>query len=153
MINGIHALIYTKDADSLRAFFRDTLKLSYVDAGHGWLIFALPPAELGIHPAEGGLVSRLHLMCDNIEATVKDLTRKGVEFTGPVADMGWGLMTAFKLPGGGEMEIYQPKHPTAVGMASGAATSPKRRPGKAKSAAEKRRAGKRRRKLAKRRKP
>jgi hypothetical protein len=151
MINGLHTIIYTKDADSLRAFFRDTLKFPYVDAGHGWLIFALPPAELGIHPAEGELVSRLHLMCDNIEATVKDLTRKGVEFTGPVADMGWGLMTAFKLPGGGEMEIYQPKHPTAVGMASGATSSSKRKPGRAKSRAGKARKAGKRPKKAKRR--
>jgi predicted enzyme related to lactoylglutathione lyase len=135
MVNGIHAIIYTKDAEKVRAFFRDTLKLSSVDVGHGWLIFALPPAELGIHPAEGDGHSELYLMCDNIQATMNDLARKGVEFTRPVAEEGWGLTTAIKLPGGGELGIYQPKHPTALGLGSSAASSSKHKHGRPKSRA------------------
>ncbi len=135
MVNGIHAIIYTQNSEKVRAFFRDTLKLSSVDVGHGWLIFALPPAELGIHPAEGEPHSEIYLMCDNIQATMKDLAGKGVEFTGPVAEEGWGFTTAIKLPGGGELGIYQPKHPTALGLGSITPPSPKRKPGKAKSGA------------------
>jgi hypothetical protein len=122
MINGIHALIYSSDVEKTRAFFLDVLKLGHVDAGHGWLIFALPPAELGIHPAEGdgdageGAAGHcsLYLMCENIQQTVEDLKRKGVEFSGPVQDQGWGLVTSLKLPGGGDLGIYQPRHPTAL---------------------------------------
>ncbi len=128
MIHGVHALIHTKEADQVRDFFRDTLKFASVDAGRGWLIFALPPAELGIHPAEGEAHHELYLMCDDIEATVKDLTRKGVEFTGPIKDTGWGLMTAIKMPGGGELGIYEPKHPTALGLEQTGSPSSKRQP-------------------------
>lgn len=114
MINGIHALIYTQDADSVRALFRDVLKLPTVDAGHGWLIFALPPAELGIHPTEEKGHHELYLMCDDLEATVQELKDKGVNLARPVHDAGWGLVTALQLPGGGELGLYQPKHPTAI---------------------------------------
>jgi predicted enzyme related to lactoylglutathione lyase len=152
MVNGIHAIIYTQDAENVRAFFRDTLKLSSVDVGHGWLIFALPPAELGIHPADGEAHTELYLMCDNIQATMKDLAGKGIEFTGPVAEEGWGLTTAIKLPGGGELGIYQPRHPTALGLASAGSSSSKRKPGRAKSGAGKPKPRKRARKAAKRRK-
>ncbi|HUK30189.1 MAG TPA: VOC family protein [Candidatus Acidoferrum sp.] len=153
MISGLHTIIYTKDAGNVRAFFRDTLKFPAVDVGHGWLIFALPPAELGIHPAEGEAHSELYLMCDNIQATMKDLAAKGVEFTGPVAEEGWGLTTAIKLPGGGELGIYQPRHPTALGLGGSAApSSSKRKPSKAKSPARKAKAAKPRRKASKRRK-
>ena len=128
MIFGVHSLIYTKDPDSTRAFFRDTLKLPSVDAGHGWLIFALPPGELGVHPAEGDAHHELYLMCHDIDATMKDLSLKGVEFTGPVADARFGSMTAIRLPGGGELGIYEPKHPIALGLAPKATPSSKRKP-------------------------
>lgn len=100
MITGIHALLYRQQADDVRAFFRDILGLPFVDAGHGWLIFALPPAELGIHPAEKDGGVELYLMCDDIYATIAELETKGVEFSGPVSDQGFGLVTAIRLPGG-----------------------------------------------------
>lgn len=112
MINGMHALIYSTDADADRAFLSEVLGFSSVDAGEGWLIFALPPAEVAVHPAERP-VHELYLMCDDIEATVKELTTKGAEFTAPVSDAGWGLGTEIKLPSGGQMGIYEPRHPTA----------------------------------------
>src|SRR5947207_8836009 len=99
MINGAHVILYAKDAEKTRAFFRDTLGLANVDAGEGWLIFALPPAELGIHPDETGGRHQLFLMCDDVGKTVKDLEKKGVKFTQPIADRGWGLVTAFEMPG------------------------------------------------------
>jgi len=114
MITGVHALVYTKDADGVRAFFRDVLGFPSVDAGDGWLIFALPPAELGIHPSDGKLEHELYLMCEDCEATIADLKSKGVEFTRPVTDEGYGLFTSIRLPGGGELGLYQPKHPTAI---------------------------------------
>ena len=112
MINAVHAVIYTKDAEAVRAFFRDVLGFSSVDAGHGWLIFALPPAELGIHPTSSVLEDGRHLlylMCDDVAATVTELKGKGVEFTQPIKDAGFGLLTAMKIPGGGELHLYQPK--------------------------------------------
>ena len=116
MINGVHALIYAKDADKVRAFFQDVLKFPSIDAGHGWLIFALPPAELGIHPTDEDSHCELYLMCDDIAATVKELEAKGVEFARPITEAGFGLMTSIKLPGGGELGLYQPKHPTALNL-------------------------------------
>ena len=118
MINGVHALVYSPAAEQLRAFFRDTLGLPAVDAGHGWLIFGLPPAELGVHPTDVGGPAKheLYLMCDDIHATIKELEHKGVEFVREVMDEGFGLVTAIKLPGGGEIGLYQPKHPTALGL-------------------------------------
>lgn len=113
MINGVHAIIFSKDAESVRAFFRDVLDFPAVDAGHGWLIFGLPPAELGIHPA-GNSSHELYLMCDDLAATVENLKSKQVEFADPITDAGFGLITRMKLPGGGELGIYQPKHPTAL---------------------------------------
>ena len=124
MVNGIHALVYVQDADKARAFFRDTLKWPSVDAGRGWLIFALPPAEIAAHPAESGAESGrcdLYLMCDDVEETVGELKAKGVEIVRPVADHGWGLVTAIRIPGGGEMGLYQPKHPIAYKLGRSAA--------------------------------
>jgi hypothetical protein len=97
---------------------KDTLNLGSVDAGHGWLIFALPPAELGIHPTEDKPHHELYLMCDDIQATMKELKAKKVEFAGELKDQSWGLVTAMKVPGGGEMGLYQPKHPTALKLKS-----------------------------------
>ena len=118
MITGVHAIVYGRDVDSIRAFFRDTLGLSSVDAGDGWLVFALPPAELAAHPTDGDGEGRheLYLMCDDIRATVAELERKGVEFTTPISDEGWGLLTSLALPGDGELGLYEPRHPTALGV-------------------------------------
>jgi predicted enzyme related to lactoylglutathione lyase len=110
MITGVHAILFTPDADGVRAFLRDVLELRSVDAGGGWLIFGLPPAEVAAHPAEE-LGTQLYLMCDDIEATTAELREKGVELTRPVSDEGWGLVTAIALPGGGELGLYEPRHP------------------------------------------
>ena len=110
MITGVHAIVFSEDAEANRAFFRDVLDLSSVDAGGGWLIFALPPAELAAHTAEGGSHHELYLMCEDVEATVQELSERGVEFTAPVMDQGWGLVTALRLPGGGELGLYEPRH-------------------------------------------
>jgi hypothetical protein len=114
IITGIHTLIYTKDPDGVRTFFRDILGFSSVDAGEGWLIFTLPPAELGIHPSDEDTHHEVYLMCDDIHATVAELKSKGVKFIDPVNDQGFGLKTSIQLPGGGVLGIYQPKHPTAL---------------------------------------
>jgi predicted enzyme related to lactoylglutathione lyase len=116
MITGVHALVFNSDADAVRAFFRDVLGFDSVDAGGGWLIFALPPAELGVHPAEGAQAGthELYLMCDDIEGTVAELKAKGVEFSDGIEDQGFGLVTRFKIPGGAELALYQPRHPTAI---------------------------------------
>jgi catechol 2,3-dioxygenase-like lactoylglutathione lyase family enzyme len=114
VITGVHAIIFTRDAEADRAFFRDVLDLPAVDAGGGWLIFALPPAELAAHPAEGDGHHELYLMCDDVRATVEELTDKGVEFTREISDQGFGLMTVFRLPGGGELALYEPRHPTPL---------------------------------------
>jgi predicted enzyme related to lactoylglutathione lyase len=113
MITGVHTIVYNEGAEKAREFFRDVLGWPSVDAGDGWLIFALPPAELAVHPIDGGSKHELYLMCDDINTTVAELKDKGVEFTEPVSDQGWGLLTAFALPGGGTMGLYQPRHPTA----------------------------------------
>jgi catechol 2,3-dioxygenase-like lactoylglutathione lyase family enzyme len=127
MINAAHVVIYTGDAEADRAFFRDVLGLPSVDAGQGWLIFALPPAELGIHPTDekhwqGSDALKghhqLYLMCDDVEATMGELKGKGVEFTEPVKDVGWGKLTALRLPGGSELWLYQPRHPSPINQTS-----------------------------------
>jgi predicted enzyme related to lactoylglutathione lyase len=116
MITGAHAIVFSEDAKAARAFFADVLDLRSVDAGGGWLIFALPPAELACHPTEPDDSGRheLYLMCDDIEATVAELEAKGVEFTTPIVDAGFGRMTRLRVPGGGELGLYQPAHPTAL---------------------------------------
>jgi catechol 2,3-dioxygenase-like lactoylglutathione lyase family enzyme len=110
VITGAHAVMFSRDADGLRAFLRDVLGFANVDAGGGWLIFALPPAELAAHPSETGGRHELYLMCDDIEATVAELEAKGVELTRPVSDEGFGLMTAMRVPGGDELGLYEPRH-------------------------------------------
>jgi len=110
LITGVHAVLFTTDADADRAFFRDVLDLPSVDAGGGWLIFALPPAELAAHPAEESGRQELYLMCDDVEATVAELSARGAEIIGPVKDEGFGLVTAIRLPGGGELGLYEPRH-------------------------------------------
>jgi hypothetical protein len=108
---GAHAVIHTSDPDGVRALLRDAIGLPFVDAGGGWLIFALPPAEIAAHPGEGPAHTELYLMCDDIHATIADLHEKGVETTGEVAEERWGLVTALTLPGGGSLGLYEPRHP------------------------------------------
>jgi catechol 2,3-dioxygenase-like lactoylglutathione lyase family enzyme len=109
VITGVHALIFTSEPDAARAFLRDVLGFPSVDAGGGWLIFELPPAELAVHPAEGEGRHELYLMCDDIEETVTQLRAKGAEFKGDIEDAGFGRVTTMWIPGG-ELRIYQPRH-------------------------------------------
>ena len=114
MITGLHAIMFSAQAEKVRAFFADVLNLPAVDAGGGWLIFALPPAELAVHPTDGDASRHeLYLMCDDLEATLADLRGKGVEIAREPADQGWGILAALRLPDGEELPIYQPRHPTA----------------------------------------
>ncbi|MBJ7607965.1 MAG: VOC family protein [Candidatus Dormibacteraeota bacterium] len=119
MINGAHVIVYSKDAEGLDAWFKDVLELPSVDVGDGWLIFALPPAEVAAHPTEEANHHELFLMCDDVHATVERLTEKGVEFSAPITDRGWGLLTSIRIPGGGEIGLYEPRHasPRWVGAA------------------------------------
>jgi predicted enzyme related to lactoylglutathione lyase len=112
VITGMHAIVFSPEAEKVRAFFRDVLALSSVDAGGGWLIFALPPAELAVHPAEGDSRHELYLMCDDIHATLTGLRGKGVEVARDVTDQGWGLVAAIRLPDGSQFPIYEPRHPS-----------------------------------------
>jgi catechol 2,3-dioxygenase-like lactoylglutathione lyase family enzyme len=114
MISGAHVIIYTTNAEADRAFFRDVLGFPSVDAGGGWLIFALPPAEIAFHPAEENGKHEVYLTCDDVSATVQNLERQKVKCD-PVADLGWGLLTHLSLPGGGKLGLYQPKHQMAAG--------------------------------------
>jgi catechol 2,3-dioxygenase-like lactoylglutathione lyase family enzyme len=112
MFNGAHVIIYSHDAEADRAFVRDVLGFPGVDAGHGWLIFKLPPAEVAVHPTDGPPQHEFYLMCEDLEATLTRLAERGVK-AGPVADRGWGLLSSITLPSGAELQIYQPRHPTA----------------------------------------
>lgn len=117
MITSVHTIIFSKNAEAARDFFKDVLNLDSVDAGGGWLIFALPPAELGVHPAES-YQHELYLVCDDIQATAQELQAKGVRFSTPIEDRGFGLAATLEVPGGGQLSLYQPKHPTAIGGAA-----------------------------------
>jgi len=112
MLTGLHAIVFTPEADEVRAFFRDTLGLGSVDAGNGWPIFAMPPAELAVHPSDDKPHHALYLMCDDIEKTLTELRGKGVEIVGDVRDVRWGLLSAIRLPDGSEIPIYEPRHPS-----------------------------------------
>jgi len=114
MISGAHVVIYSKNAEADRAFFRDVLRLKSVDAGHGWLIFALPPSEAAFHPSEESF-HELYFMCDSLKAEMASLAKKGVTCS-EVQEARWGSITKMRLPGGGEVGLYQPKHPTALGL-------------------------------------
>ena len=105
--------MYSSDAEADRAFFRDVLQHPHVDAGGGWLIFKLPPAEVAVHPAAGAAPHELYLMCDDVTATVAQLKARGVTCS-PVSDEGWGLVTIIRLPGGGDLGLYEPRHPKAT---------------------------------------
>jgi len=110
MIDGAHVVVHSHDADADRAFFRDVLGFPWVDAGHGWLIFALPAAEAAFHPAEGNDRHELYLMCDDLKNEMAALRAKGVSCS-EVTEARWGSITKISLPGGGEIGLYQPKHP------------------------------------------
>lgn len=114
MINGVHIIVQSTQPDADRAFFQDVLGLAHVDVGGGWLIFALPPAEVAVHPSDKDGVHELYLMCEDVNELVKKLTARGIT-CGPIEDQGWGLLTAITLPGGGTLAAYEPRHarPTA----------------------------------------
>ena len=118
MIIGTHMLLYTSEPEALRAMLRDVFGFSHVDAGHGWLIFALPPAEIGVHPTdpphgEAG-THAVSFMCDDIHATVKELRAKGVTIPGEPEDHGYGITVMMELPGGCPVQLYEPRHPLAI---------------------------------------
>lgn len=118
-ITGAHMLFYTPEADALRATLRDVFGLPHVDAGGGWLIFALPPAELGVHPADGptwesGVRHQITFMCDDIHRTVAELKAKGIAFTGEPEDEGYGITITMTLPGGVQVQLYEPRHAMAI---------------------------------------
>jgi catechol 2,3-dioxygenase-like lactoylglutathione lyase family enzyme len=114
MIIGVHAIVFSRNAEADRAFFADVLGFDAVDAGGGWLIFKLPPAELAAHPDEAGDRHELYLMCDDIHATVEELEAKGAQIEGEVNEQGFGLMTTIGLPGGGRLGLYEPRHPSPL---------------------------------------
>ncbi|MBD0291679.1 MAG: extradiol dioxygenase [Thermoleophilia bacterium] len=125
MIAGVHALLYSHDAEAARAFFRDVLGLASLDGGDGWLYFLLPPAELACHPGPGVIAGReegraeVYLMCHDVVAARGELEARGVEFVEPITDEGWGLLTRLKVPGFGELGLYEPRHPTPLPPFSG----------------------------------
>ena len=114
-ITGVHALLYTSEPEAVRAVLRDVFGWAHVDAGEGWLIFALPPAELGVHPSEHLVRRDLSVMCDDLETTMAELRAKGIEFAGEPEDEGWGITVTMLLPGDTELLLYEPRHPTAIG--------------------------------------
>src|SRR5271165_5323658 len=119
MISGAHVIVYSKNAEADRAFFRDVLGFPSVDAGHGWLIFALPPAEVAVHPGApktaGTLGAELYLMCDDLPSVIQSLGDRSIRCT-EVAEERWGSKTTIQLPSGGEIGLYQPKHPVALNL-------------------------------------
>ena len=138
MIGGMHTIFYSKDAEALRGFFRDVLKLPSVDAGHGWLIFAAPPSELAVHPTEGHGYAEVFLMCANLDKTVAELAKRGMEFSESVSEQRWGRVARLKLPGGQSMGLYEPHHPMAIRMNGATSAGSKNRgTGKRKTAGRK----------------
>ena len=116
MISGAHVIVHSKNPDADRAFFRDVLNFKSVDAGHGWLIFALPPAEAAFHPSDQNGPHELYFMCDDLKSEMAALTTKGVKCS-EVQEARWGSFAKIDLPSGGEIHLYQPKHPTALDLA------------------------------------
>ena len=118
MISGAHMIVYSRDPEADRAFLRDVLGLTHVDAGNGWLIFGLPPSEIAVHPSEKNDLHQLFFMCDDLRALIVTLAGRKIP-CGPVVDRGWGLLTDLALPGGGRIGLYQPRHPRPAPMGSG----------------------------------
>jgi catechol 2,3-dioxygenase-like lactoylglutathione lyase family enzyme len=117
MIQGAHVVVFSTDADADRAFFRDVLDFPFVDAGHGWLIFDLPPAELAVHPAEADGAHQLFLMCDDIAAFIATMAERGVACS-EVHRERWGMAATMALPGGGVLGVYEPTHPSPLNPSS-----------------------------------
>ncbi|MFI8519289.1 VOC family protein [Streptomyces sp. NPDC085481] len=113
MFSGAHVILYTRDADADRTFLKDVFGFEHVDAGRGWLIFKLPPAEIAVHPTDGEPKHEVYLMCDDIAETLKQLENRGAEISRPISDQGWGLLGAVRLPSGTELPLYEPRHPVA----------------------------------------
>jgi hypothetical protein len=113
LINGAHVVVYSKDSEADRAFFRDVLQFASVDAGHGWLIFAMPPLEVAFHDSEKNDQHELFLMCDDLAATLRDLKSKLVKVS-DVSEQRWGNLASLTLPGGGKIGLYEPKHPSPL---------------------------------------
>ncbi|MFG2874528.1 VOC family protein [Streptomyces sp. NPDC048337] len=117
MLSGAHVILYSHNAEADRAFIRDVLGFAHVDAGHGWLIFKLPPAEVAVHPTDGAPKHEFYLMCDDLDAVLAQLAERGAELTGEVTEERWGRLTAVRLPSGSELPLYQPLHPIAHSLA------------------------------------
>ena len=115
MIDGAHVIVYSRDAEADRDFLRDILRSNSVDAGDGWLIFALPLAEIAVHPTDEQPRHEVYLMCDDMDRTISELSGRGAEVS-PTTDAVWGVLATIKMPSGGEIGLYQPAHPTAIGL-------------------------------------
>jgi hypothetical protein len=115
VIRAAHVVLYSKNAVADREFFRDVLKYPFVDAGHDWLIFALPPAEVAVHPSDTDGVQELFLMCDNVEQFIAEMADRGVACSAVQAER-WGLITRLTLPGGGTLGVYEPRHPSPLDL-------------------------------------
>ncbi len=127
MITGAHSIIYSKDPEADRVFLRDVLKFPNVDVGGGWLIFGLPPGEVAVHPAEKNNVHELYLMCDDVNAFVAEMKKRGAR-CGPILNRGWGLLTELSLPGGGKLGVYEPRHPRPKPVTAARKAASKRAP-------------------------
>lgn len=127
MITAVHALLYSRNAVAARTFFRDALKLKSVDAGDGWLIFALPPTELAVHPTHANAAPELYFMCDDITRTVAELESSGAKVLGPVSEQPYGLVTSIRIPGGVELGLYEPRHKSPLSLPRRGRERPRRR--------------------------
>jgi hypothetical protein len=116
MFNGAHVILYSRDADADRALLRDTLGFPHVDAGDGWLIFRLPPAEVAVHPTDAEPKHEFYLMCSDIEKVLSECAAKGVAVVEPASDQGWGVLASIRLPSGTPLSIYEPRHPVAYDL-------------------------------------
>ena len=114
MITGVHAIIYSPEAETARAFLRDVVGFRSIDSGGGWLIFALPPSELAVHPSDGSTKHELFFLCDDVKATIRDLRAKNVDVDEEISEQSWGLLTHIRLPGGVTLGLYEPRHPLAA---------------------------------------
>jgi hypothetical protein len=121
VISGAHVIVYSKDAEADRTFLRDVLRFTHVDVGGGWLIFGLPPAEVAVHPSDGGGAHELYLMCEDVEQFRAEMERRGVATAAP-KNLGWGVLTDVALPGGGKLGVYQPRHERPAPMGDPATT-------------------------------
>ena len=116
MFNGAHVILYSQSAEADRSFLRDRLGLANVDAGDGWLIFKLPPAEIAIHPTDGAPHHEFYFMCENLDETLRSLAAAGAQTSGPPTDQGWGLLAEVRLPSGTLLSLYEPRHPVAYAL-------------------------------------